>query len=239
MPDRSASWDAALGRLYDVFARVPRPARVPGCPHCAGPGEDRRLLDGPVAAIGAGDLARYAAKALTTWGGEAEFRYFLPRLLECAAADAFGYPDPEIVFGRLAAAGWAEWPGEERAAVTAFLDAWWDETLRRHPSSPGIGTVLCSLAATGLDLGPRLRALRPLATEAAIAHLHDLATEELSGGRLTNPFWDRSSPGHAVVLAWLTGGPAAEAAEAAFARETREPVLELLAAARPHLGPGA
>jgi hypothetical protein len=47
--------------------------------------------------------------------------------------------------------------------------------------------------------------------------------------RLTNTFWERDGASHRQVLTWLTGGAAADADEAAFDRETREPVLELLA----------
>ncbi|MFI6180699.1 hypothetical protein ACIA8R_34570 [Nonomuraea sp. NPDC051191] len=219
----------ALGRLYEVFGAVGRPASVSGCPHCVEPGEEACLLSGPVSAIEAGSLARYAAKALTTWGDVPEFRYFLPRLLECAAADAFSYPDPEIVLGKLAVAGWHDWPAAERTAVTAFLHEWWHDTLHRHPSRPLADTVLCAVAATGVDLAPFLDAWAGLESDAAIAHLHDFVTGGLSGQRLTNAFWDRDAPAHAQVLAWLAGGPAARAVEAAFARESREPVLGLLA----------
>ncbi|MEU5867320.1 hypothetical protein ABZ815_39540 [Nonomuraea sp. NPDC047529] len=219
----------ALGRLYEVFGAVGRPASVSGCPHCVEPGEEACLLSGPVSAIEAGSLARYAAKALTTWGDVPGFRYFLPRLLECAAADAFSYPDPEIVLGKLAVAGWHDWPAAERTAVTAFLHEWWHDTLHRHPSRPPADTVLCAVAATGVDLAPFLDAWAGLESDAAIAHLHDFVTGGLSGRRLTNAFWDRDAPAHAQVLAWLAGGPVARAVEAAFARESREPVLGLLA----------
>ncbi|MEV0405491.1 hypothetical protein [Actinoallomurus sp. NPDC050550] len=43
------------------------------------PDEDRCLLDRPLRSLPPEDLARYAAKALNTWGGVEEFRYFVPR----------------------------------------------------------------------------------------------------------------------------------------------------------------
>ncbi|MGV9777699.1 hypothetical protein [Streptosporangium sp. NPDC003464] len=232
-----SSWEAAKRRMYDVFGHVPRPEHADGCPHCVAPGEDRPLLAGPVGSIEAAALARYAAKALNTWGGVAEFRYFLPRLLECAAADDFGYPDPEIVFGKLTSADWRVWPEEERDAVAGFLGEWWHETLRRHPVRPSIDTVVCALAATGMDLAPCLEIWSRLDTDAAINHLHDFVLTGLSGKRLTNAFWDRHSPAYQQTLTWLTGGPAAAAVEAAFAAQTREPLLELLAEIHPALLP--
>ncbi|WP_327092990.1 hypothetical protein OIE66_20795 [Nonomuraea sp. NBC_01738] len=210
-------------RLYEVFGRVPRPERVPGCPHCVGAGEDACLLAVPLARLEPEALARYAAKALSTWGGVAEFRYFLPRLLECAAVDAFSYPDPEIVFGKLATAGWTAWPPEERAAVEDFLTGWWDTTLTTHPARPPIDTVLCSLAATGLGLTPFLARWEALDGEAAIRHLRDFAEDGPSSA-----FWDRRGTAYAEVRAWLTGGRAGRAVEAAFSRvedDTRAALL--------------
>ncbi|MBN6054938.1 hypothetical protein JYK22_23580, partial [Nonomuraea sp. RK-328] len=234
-----SEWEAAKQRMYDVFGHVPRPEHVAGCPHCVEPGEEACLLAGPVRSLAAGALARYAAKALTTWGGVAEFRYFLPRLLECAAADAFVHPDPEIVFGKLASAGWRTWPADERDAIAAFLSEWWHETLRDHPARPSADTVLCALGATGIDLTPCLSAWSRLDTDAAIRHLHDFVLDGVSGERLTNAFWDRRSPAYQQVLAWLTGGPAAAAVEAAFAGQEQEPMLELLAAIEPALRPAS
>jgi hypothetical protein len=216
-------------RLYAVFGRVPRPERVEGCPHCVAPDEDRPLLEGPVRSLEPAVLERYAAKALTTWGGVAEFRYFLPRLLECAAADAFVHPDPQIVFGKLATAGWRRWPAEERAAVTEFLTAWWDATLARHPVRPDAATVLCCLAATGADLDPFLDRWAALDGLAAVRHLHAFVYEEVrwTARVRLGGFWDVR--GAARVLAWLTGGAAAEAVRRAFEVETGEEALELLA----------
>ncbi|MFC7647608.1 hypothetical protein ACFQX6_49235 [Streptosporangium lutulentum] len=220
-----------------MFGHVPRPERMDGCPHCVEPDEERCLLASPVESVRAEALARYAAKALTTWGGVAELRYFLPRLLECAATDAFGYPDPEIVLGKLAAADWLAWPVDERDAVTEFLRDWWQETLLHYPAHPPPDTVLCALASTGMDLTPCLTAWGRLDTDATITHLYDFVLTGMSDRRLTNAFWNRGDPAYRQVLAWLTGGLAAAAVEAAFARQTSEPMLELLAAVQPALLP--
>ncbi|MFI6599098.1 hypothetical protein ACIBHX_22800 [Nonomuraea sp. NPDC050536] len=232
-----SGWDAAKQRLYEVFGRVERPERVIGCPHCVDPGDELCLLAGPVRSVEAASLARYAGKALNTWGGVTEFRYFLPRLLECAAEDAFVYPDPEIVFGKLASVDWRTWPIDERDAIAGFLSEWWHETLRNYPARPPVDTVLCALAATGMDPMPCLSAWSKLDTDAAIKHLHEFVLNGLSGNRLTNAFWDRRSSVYQQVLAWLTDGPAAVAVEAAFAEQTQEPMLELLAAVEPALHP--
>ena len=228
--------DAAMEAVYTVFAHVRRPARVTGCPHCVAPGEDRPLLARPVRSLTPDDLGRYAAKALTTWGDEEDFRYFLPRLLDCARSDAFAYPDPEIVFGKLALARWQDWPAGERSAGEALLTAWWDDTLARHPAAPELGTVLCCLGATGTNLDPYLDRWARLRSAEEVRHLHSFVMHEVrwvDGPRLAGAFWGRESAGQ--VVAWLTDGRAAAAVEAAFAAETREDVLELLDAVHPAL----
>jgi hypothetical protein len=184
------------------------------------------------------DLGRYAAKALTTWGDEEDFRYFLPRLLDCAQSGAFVYPDPQIVFGKLPVAGWQDWAAGERSAIEALLTAWWNDTLARHPAEPAVGTVLCCLGATGVDLDPFLDRWGRLTSAEEVRHLHSFVLREVSwtnGPRLTDAFWDRKSAAYGQVVAWLTGGRAAAAVEAAFAAETREDVLELLDAIHPAL----
>lgn len=225
--------------LYAAFEGVPHPADLPGCPCCVSPGEGRPLLARPLRTLTAADLARYAAKALSTWGGPEEFRYFAPRLLDLAATDAFGWPDVEIVFGKLGEAGWQGWP--QRDAVAAFLDAFWARTLVSFPAHPSVGTALCALAATGAGMDAFLDDWGRLTSEPAIRHLHEFVGEQLiwrrGRPRLTNAFWDASSRPYGQVVAWLTGGPAADAVSAAFARTDDEATLQLLADIEPSVRP--
>jgi hypothetical protein len=141
----------ALGRMYEVFGRLPRPARIGGCPSCVRR-LDPHLLDRPVRSLEPEALRCYASDVLLTMGSTEDFRYFLPRLLECAVADLFCYPNPEIVFGKLAIADWQTWPGEQRAAVGNFLAAWWSDFLAGDRSGLTIGTVVCCLGATATDM---------------------------------------------------------------------------------------
>ncbi|MGI5205910.1 hypothetical protein ACQEU6_30585 [Spirillospora sp. CA-108201] len=220
-----------IEELYAAFAHVPHPAAPAGCPCRVGPEEGRALLRHRPRDLGAEELSRYAAKALNTWGGPEELRYFAPRLLELAAADAFAWPDPEIVFGKFARAGWRTWG--QRDALAAFFDAFWTRTLERFPSRPSVDTALCALAAAEADVPRYLDAWGRLASEASIRHLHEFALQGLTwrkgAPRLINAFWDASAPPRLQVVGWLTGGPAAGAVESAFARTGDEPVLRLLA----------
>jgi len=232
-------WEAAVEELYAAFASVPRPAELPGCPCCVGPDAGAPLLARPLRRLSAEELATYAFRALTTWGDVAEFRYFAPRLLELAADDAFGWPDPEIVFGKLALAGWRDWP--EQRAITAFLEAFWARTLAEFPARPDAGTALSSIAQAVDDLAPYLAAWERLDTGASIRHLHDFVTEKLvwrhGRPRLHNALWDRVDGPYHQTLAWLVEGPAAEAVAAAFERADEEELLELLVAVEGMLRP--
>lgn len=217
----------AVEDLYAAFAEVPRPADLPGCSCCVLPDEGRPLLQRPLRGLDADDLSSYAAKALNTWAGPEEFRYFAPRVLELAADNAFLFPDPEIVFGKLAQAGWRDWP--QRDAVAAFLSAYWTWALSCFP---GVDTALCALAATDADISPYLDEWGHLASERSLRNLREFAAEELTWRhgrpRLRNAFWDVSSRPYRQVIDWLTGGPAAAAVAAAFARTGDEAALHLL-----------
>ncbi|GLZ14945.1 hypothetical protein Acsp04_51800 [Actinomadura sp. NBRC 104425] len=222
--------ERAVEGLYAAFADVPRPRAVAGCPCCVAPDEDRALLARPLRELGAADLRRYAAKAMTTWGAEEEFRYFAPRLLELAADDAFVWPSVEIVFGKLGMVPWTQWP--QRAALEEFLAAFWARTLASHPSRPDAGTALCALTLAVSDVAPYLSGWERLDTGAAVRQLHDFTADGLRwrGGRvrLTNAEWDTNVPAYRQVVAWLTEGPALRAVQAAFERLDDEPTLELL-----------
>lgn len=239
-------YEDRLEELYAAFARVPRPAAVEGCPCCVGADEGARLLARPPRSLSAGELSRFAAKALSTWGGPEDVRYFAPRLLELAAEDAFVWPDVEIVFGTLAKAGWREWP--EAEAVAEFLAGFWTRTLARFPSRPGAGEALRALAAAGVDLGPCLREWEAAVARVdgpAVRHLHEIADGELASRRhelawalgnpqVENAFWT----GGGAVVRWLTGGPAGGAVRAAFERTGDVELLELLAETDGLIDPG-
>lgn len=152
-------------------------------------------------------------------------------MLECAVADAAEFPDPEIVLGKLALADWRHWPVGEPRAIDDFLHAWWESTLQQYPAPQPVGTVLCSIAAAGVDLDSYLRAWSPLDGDDAIRHLYDFLATDVNWSpdpQLTNAFWERGSAAYRQVLTWIGGGPATRAVEAAFERATSEPVLELL-----------
>src|SRR5918911_1370321 len=75
--DVEAHWRDAVARLYDL-TRGDRPGdRVEGCSHCVTDREERELA-GLDRAIGPPEVIDYYGfKALTTWGDERAFRWFM------------------------------------------------------------------------------------------------------------------------------------------------------------------
>jgi hypothetical protein len=233
------SLDEAAERLYGAFGDVPRPQRIEGCPHCVGPDEDLPLVSRPLRELSAEDLSRYAFKAMSTWGTEADFRYFAPRVLDLTASDAMAWPGFEIVCGKLDRAGLHTWT--QRPAVEEFLRDFWTATLHRFPASPPISEVMEGIATVTRDISPYLAEWEWLDTAACIRHLHEAAESEL---RSLRPGWRLAATGAVTESAgrlrqWLTAGAAADAVIARALQTDDEELLDQLTQAHDalsHLG---
>lgn len=195
-----SSLEDAIERLYTVFARYRRPAVVEGCPCCVGAADQAKLHARPLRALGEEELRRYAFKALTTWGTEDDLRHFLPRILELVAWNQLGI-DPQTVLGKLAYGHWERWPGDERAAIRAFLDAWLDETLESGRGWTLID-VVSSIRRTGGELAPLLSRveLEAARSRAGRAVLLELVSKLASQRKLDT--WMTLEDSDAVT-AWL------------------------------------
>jgi hypothetical protein len=192
---------AAIEALYVTFKR-PHPSRVDGCPCCWKDKENQALMVTPPREMTPDQLSRYSAKVFTTVGGLSDYKYFLPRIFELTAAES-GWPDTEIVLGKLKLAEWQYWPKEEHRAVQTFVDAWFEaEALAVKPSDDEyyhsrIDELICGIAKTGIGLEPYLNRLldHPL----ALADFYYSNAEMLSDkDRLSNAFWEDIDP---VVVA--------------------------------------
>jgi hypothetical protein len=111
--------------LATVFAKYPLRDDTQGCPCCVSAADHAELRSG--------NLRRYAFKAMTTWGNEADFKHFLPALLSALTPASDYYPgvihdgacDLHCFASKLAYAHWQAWPTEEQQAVLDCLRAWW------------------------------------------------------------------------------------------------------------------
>lgn len=118
--------EPALQRLYDVFGKYPLKT-IHACT-CGCLPEDRvaTLQTKPMQQLLAGDLGSYCNSAIWTWGDAADFKHFLPRILEMLCALRHE-TDIASVLGKLEVAGWSDWEPEEQSAVREYLHAWWRE----------------------------------------------------------------------------------------------------------------
>ena len=117
--------ELTIDRLYEAFDAYPLEERIDCCPHCELDAAERRLHLRPLRELTWADLGIFAFKALTNFGDADDFRHFLPRLLELYVLDHSGAPHTLfMLFEKLNAAKWTNWPADEVAAIRRFIDAW-------------------------------------------------------------------------------------------------------------------
>lgn len=106
--------------LYAVFANCPIGDSVPGCPCCASDDDTRQLARLPLRKLPEGLLDRYAFKAISTWGDEADLRHFVPAIWEHFVFSR-SRTNPQIVYGKLASLGLNT---EQEGALVAVTRGW-------------------------------------------------------------------------------------------------------------------
>jgi hypothetical protein len=234
-PSDATSLADAIEALYVTFASAPRPVALDYCQCCFTPEEERALLaDVPLRALPAETLEPYAIDVLLTVGGVADFRYFLPRMLELSTGAGFILPDLESMLGRLRLAGWNAWPADEQTAVRDFLTALWAHTLTAGPDEEVAAAVLCAIGNAEDDVRPYLAVWgSALAWPAAAAHLRKLLEHgcrmKAGQSQLANAFWRERGDQAGQVLAWLSGAELSRIVSATFDATDDERTLRDLA----------
>ncbi|MDP5210916.1 hypothetical protein [Microbulbifer sp. 2205BS26-8] len=150
----SSALQAAIENAYTTFARYPRSADISGCPCCVSEEDQKALRRAPLRELTSNDLDRYAIKAMTTWGGDEDFKHFLPRLLELIATNAPLAHCSEVIAGKLVEAEWHRWSEPEQNAVVLFFNAWWQ--WGRWEDTRQVETCLSTLACAGWDVSRQL-----------------------------------------------------------------------------------
>lgn len=183
--------------LYHAFATYRHPTRLEGCPCCTSADESAELLAVPLASLPADRLDRYAFKATTTWGTLADYKYFLPRILELSRSGAL-LCDLEVTLGKLGYNRFADWPESEQAAVLGYLMEWAREAaeLRDYVA---FDSLICGISAF-TDVRPFLRVADTWTAQDRETYRDQFASSKRR--QLGNPFWDRESGNHAEALAW-------------------------------------
>lgn len=189
----------SIDRLYEVFAECPKPRNIDGCTCCIDEEEICTLLSKQLKNLTGPELSSYTSSLFHTVGGEADFKYFLPRIFELSAAGAFSWPDPEVVLGKLPYANWTNWSREQKDAVFAFLAAVLKDCID-DPASE-IDTWLCAIGRCVDDISPYLDLIRE--EMASLIRLYEENNQQLAIGRLSNAFWDDVPDASRQVIEWF------------------------------------
>ncbi|MET1111277.1 MAG: hypothetical protein ABWX67_07105 [Allosphingosinicella sp.] len=194
-PSTGARIHAALEALYRAF-ETRAPSAIEGCPCCIETRGVDLLLNLPLRDLSGQQLWRYVSGAFLTIGGERDFRYFLPRILDISVTDPGNANDPEIVLGKLALANWRSWRSDERRAVEELVDAWFEQVLAEDLAEADeywIGheseSVLCGASRAGLSLTRWLVRLHEPLAAPVLADLKQRFPDRLSA------FWEDAPAG--------------------------------------------
>jgi hypothetical protein len=184
--------------LYRVFSRYRHPPAPAGCPCCTSPAQGKALLAARLREISTEAVRRYARKAQTTWGTVADYKYFLPRILELSMTD-----DPpcevEITLSKLGYGDFQSWPHEEKEAVEDFVVSLWAHYVKGNAIDEA-DSVLCG-AAQFMNVIPLLE--QAVCIRAEFKDIYRTACARADKRRLTNSFWDRDSQMYKDVLNWV------------------------------------
>jgi hypothetical protein len=196
----------ALEDVYRVFAAQSKPREIEACPCCIDRQSLCLLLSTPLREITADQLSAYASSVLLTAGDEADFRYFLPRILEISLRDRHWWPDLEVVLGKLRLAGWNNWSSSEWSVLQSLFDAGFDEAIENAGQSGfrlDVDTWLCGLGLSGTNLQPYLAKLEAPAARRALLEWFERNADSLKTGSLWNSFWQGHDSEVREVVEWV------------------------------------
>jgi len=190
----------AIEALYFAFRDVPKPREIEGCPCCIDDKDIGTLLSVPLRELTARQLSAYASSAFLTVGEEADYLYFLPRILEMSCADTGWWPDIEVTGRAVGETRPLTWPESRREALVDVLRAAVGRAMENE-NGRGIDEWLCAIAKMGLDVGVFLEQIAQ-SPKAMLAY-HEQNSQALAKRKLGNAFWDAGEPGYEEIMAWF------------------------------------
>jgi hypothetical protein len=128
----TADLKISIEGLYSVFSRYSLRSAMEGCPCCVADTDKEKIHIKQLRQLDGEDLGRYTFKAMTTWGNTADFKHYLPRILELLSTTDFNV-DSFIVLGKLDYGKWTNWASEEQKAIRSFLLAWCTDLVKNKP----------------------------------------------------------------------------------------------------------
>jgi hypothetical protein len=209
---------SVIDEAYEVF----RPYRLgddfENCCLYIPPKIAARLTKSPLKSLSLEDFGAYPQKAMTTWGTDRHFRYFLPRLVELLHDDT--YNDAwhyEVFLSKLAYAQWWDWSSIEKHCIQTAVRTIWSQILFRAPAYACDGlcdSILCGIGRAQMPLADFLDDWSNASHLEATQHLAIFVELNVAPirdhGRLYNSFWEIDSASSQGVMAWLVSPGIAE-----------------------------
>jgi hypothetical protein len=190
----------SIDALYAAFSKVPKPREIGGCQCCISKEEIGVLLSKPLRALTGTELSSYSESAFLTVGKEADYLYFLPRILEMECLGDSGWPDLEMIGRAIGETHPEGWPKDRKDALMGVLHAAIREAIGEADGSR-IDQWICAIARMRLDPMPFLKQVE--ASPRALVSFYECNSQPLIQRRLGNAFWDSKTTEHEVVLAWF------------------------------------
>jgi hypothetical protein len=212
----------AIEALYQAFSDQPKPLDIEGCIHCV----SRELIEGmlstPLRQITSAQIGEYASSVLNTVGSDADYLYYLPRILELSATDIYWPTAIETNGKHIKQSTLEQWPVARKQALIAYFHAALDQLLAQSAyedqedldeitlpfdieewSAPSfkLDAWICCIASTGLDIRPFLTQVQQYPAHCMC--LYDVNSREIKAGKL-GAFWDNDTPNAQIFLQWLT-----------------------------------
>jgi hypothetical protein len=206
---------AVVDALYDAFASYQLAPEIGYCAYCDD-ADYERALHGDLRSLPSNVVDKYIWDAIHHTGDEHDFKHFLPRVYELVASGELPTADPEMAIGRLAQAGWSEWPEPERQPVLRLLDAIWEDTMTLPQPPIGIEELVCGLDLAFDGVPPQLTRWRHDPRPTAKRRLAEFVianADELPNRSLSDSWW--SGAGEKEVVTWLLAGETLECLVAA------------------------
>jgi hypothetical protein len=194
------SLSASIDALYDAFRDVPKPPGIEGCPCCIDHPAICTLLSKPLRELTGRELASYSASAFLTVGGEADYLYFLPRILEIGCTEAGRWPDIEVTGRAIGETHPGKWPAKRKRALLEVLHAVVQQAIAQEAGWT-IDQWICAIAKMGFEVLPFLEQIGT-SSKALLAY-YECNAQSLIKQKPGNSFWEPEDPGYQTVLSWF------------------------------------
>jgi hypothetical protein len=193
----------AIAGLYEAFSCEPKPSAIGwcNCGACA-PGENVSvLISKPLRSLMPDELTHYAESVFLTVGSEADFKYFLPRIMEILATENNWWPSPEVIGRAISNAGWNHFSAAQQNSLFSFFDAVLVGLFEGEPDGWEIDKWICGISRCVPDLHHYLNLIEK--HPPALLAFYERNSGSLIKRKLANSFWRDDSTGEKAVFDWF------------------------------------